>query len=108
MYQCENCGCAENTAWGNAHTRFMKDLYDFTGIEHLEGKLLCSACGPTKYKRGGQTKYGKWHNHFKRKFLPKGVFIKNREGNLVHKINGDSYNNYVLESEEDIKKLDTY
>lgn len=101
MYQCENCGCAENTAKGCYHNARMKNLFDWVGIEHLENKLLCSVCGPTKYVSGKPTKYGVWHNSFKRKFLPKGQFIKNKEGNLVHKINGDSYNNYILEHEDD-------
>lgn len=43
--------------------------------------MLCSACDPD---------IGKWHDHFPRLFLPKGMFIMNNQGNLEHKDTGDT------------------
>jgi hypothetical protein len=57
--------------------------------------LLCSACDKDpNYKSGGQ-----WHNRFERVFLPKGMFVTNRDGNLAHRETGDTdYLKYRLSS----------
>ena len=38
--------------------------------------MLCSACDP---------EIGKWHGRFERKYLAKGQFVTDRQGNLAHK-----------------------
>ncbi|OZA27586.1 MAG: hypothetical protein B7X93_08920 [Hydrogenophilales bacterium 17-61-9] len=58
-------------------------------MEDRKGKVLCSACGPTKYSDGTATEYGKWHGRFDRVFLPMGVFGTSKEGNLEHLETGD-------------------
>jgi len=89
LFQCENCGCCENTALA-PHTKWMSEIYDWTDKEALEGMELCSACSPSKFADGTKAKeYGKWHNRFERVFLPKGMFVTNRVGNLAHKETGD-------------------
>ncbi|MGL4754613.1 MAG: hypothetical protein ACRCXB_19735 [Aeromonadaceae bacterium] len=89
LFQCENCGCCENTALSAQGFAPMARLFDWSSAPQLNGKLLCSACGPTHYNDGSVTKYGKWHNAFPRVFLPKGMFITNRVGNLAHKETGE-------------------
>jgi len=64
LYQCEKCGCCENTAVGN---------YWF------DGPNLCSECA-----------FGKWHGEFEKVLLPKGKFFTNQDGNLEHKETGDT------------------
>lgn len=89
LFQCDNCGCCENTALSAQGFAPMKDLFDWSEIEELKGLKLCSACGPTRYRDGAPTKFGVWHGAFPRMFLPKGMFVTNRVGNLSHKENGD-------------------
>ena len=88
LFQCENCGCVENTALSNQGAQFT-DGYDWSGIEHLKGKYLCSVCGPKFYDSGKRTIFGEWHNRFKRVFLPIGMFQTNSCGNLEHIETGD-------------------
>lgn len=83
LFQCENCGCCENTAPSHQGCSLV-DCYNWTGIEDRKGKKLCSVCGPTEYSDGGATGLGIWHNLFPRTFLEKGQFKTNREGNLEH------------------------
>lgn len=85
IFQCENCGCAENTALASTGFKATRNYFDWTYAPHLKGKLLCSACGPTHYSDGQLTKYGVWHRQFKRIYFPMGEFETNDEGNLVHK-----------------------
>lgn len=90
LFQCENCGCCENTALSMQGFRgFPEQWYDWSYAPHLQGMLLCSACGPAKHSDGSDSEYGVWHNQFPRTFLPKGVFVTNRVGNLAHKDTGD-------------------
>lgn len=84
LFQCERCGCRENTALSAQGFRVMADCFSWAGIEDRKGKLLCSACGPTEYSDGELTEFGKWHGKFDRLFLPLGMFKTNREGNLEH------------------------
>lgn len=90
IYQCENCGCAENTALGGSSrkTERIAKLFDWTGIESLRGKLLCSVCSPKTYRDGKPTKYGEWHNVFERTFLPMDSCFLNSNGDLEHKETG--------------------
>ncbi|MCK4793046.1 MAG: hypothetical protein KAV87_55465 [Desulfobacteraceae bacterium] len=84
LFQCECCGCCENTALAPM-TRYLPDIYDWNGMEQLKGKELCSACAPGHFADGqGFTDYGEWHDQFPRVFLPKGMFKTNRVGNLEH------------------------
>lgn len=82
IYQCDDCGCAENTALGWYHCRTMKNMVD----EKFFGKKLCSACGPTHFTDGTKIeKMGGWHGRFERTFYPKGSMETDRSGNLVKK-----------------------
>lgn len=101
LFQCEWCGCRENTATSNAGGRFGQDSYDWSGKEDRKGLKLCSVCLPTHYQDGEETGFGKWHNMFPRMFLPKGKFFTNDIGNLEHKETGSEKNSeYALTSEE--------
>lgn len=73
LYQCEECGCRENTALAGYWSRNDSD-------SACKGRALCSACDPT---------IGQWHGMFERLFLPKGLFITNLRGNLAHISTGD-------------------
>ncbi|MDE1008184.1 MAG: hypothetical protein OSB38_21175 [Paraburkholderia fungorum] len=83
LYQCQHCGCCENTALG-MQPGTPPNWFDWTGIEERRGKHLCSACAPTRYSKGEPTECGVWHGKFDRVFLPMGAFVTNREGNLQH------------------------
>lgn len=97
LFQCETCGCAENTALSSQGFKLMPECFDWSGIESRKGKLNCSACGPTKYADGKPTEFGVWHNRFPRVFLPLGMFRENRVGNLEHIATGDeNYRNYAI------------
>lgn len=104
LFQCENCGCVENTALSSqGHAGIFAEFFDWSKIPHLEGKRVCSACGPTHYKDGSPSAYGggRWHEKFDRVYLPKGMFITNRVGNLEHKETGEeNYTQYLLSEEE--------
>jgi len=98
LFQCEVCGCVENTALSSQGIKgFAERLFDWKGFEERKGKLLCSVCAPTKFTDGTPTEYGKWHNKFNRKFLPIGMFKTNKVGNLEHIETGsEDYNKYTL------------
>lgn len=68
-FQCDECGCMDNTASAKGYWMRVSE----TKTE------LCTEC-----------ESGKWHDEFRKIFLPKDMFITNREGNLEHKINGDT------------------
>lgn len=84
LFQCENCGCRENTSLASQGFEYMTEYFDWSYAPEREGMLLCSACGPSKYKGGQKTEYGEWHGQFDRVFLPKGEFKTNGCGNLEH------------------------
>lgn len=100
LYQCEHCGCCENTAlghywWASDEDRFR---FDWTGIEDRQGKRLCSACGPARFSDGSDTGNGEWHGSFKRVFLPLGKFKTNKLGNLEHVDTGsEDFHAYALD-----------
>jgi hypothetical protein len=104
LYQCERCGCCENTAlghyWAAGH---IDHLFDWTGIEDRKGLKLCSACMPTHYRDGKplEAKGGGWHGQFPRVFLPKGKFRTSKVGNLEHIETGsENFRQFALEGEE--------
>jgi len=100
LFQCERCGCCENTAL--SHDGFVRvQFFDWAGIEDRFGKKLCSACGPTQYVDGYPTEdEGHWHQHFDRVFLPKGMFRTAQNGNLEHIENGDqNFRKYAVPGE---------
>lgn len=83
LFQCENCGCCENTALCNYHWRKYKKL-----------PLVCSACDDDR-----ELSDGEWHGRFERVFLPPGMFVTNHEGNLAHRDTGDTdFTKYAVES----------
>ena len=92
LFQCEHCGCAENTALtAGYHCRDWPELFDWTGIEERKGLKLCSACTPAKHSDGEPVDGGgAWHGQFRRVFLVAGQFETNRDGNLAHKESGDT------------------
>lgn len=84
LYQCEHCGCCENTALG-MQPGTPSQWFDWTGMLEREGMALCSACMPTRYSDGSvSSKAGGWHGQFERVFLPMGTFKTNNRGNLEH------------------------
>ena len=95
LFQCQNCGCCENTALGHYWCAKRVDSYIWDGIEDRKGKNLCSECGPKLYSDGNETGFGKWHNQFDKVILPKGMFKTNHQGNLEHIETGKSYKEYI-------------
>lgn len=81
LYQCDKCGCIENTALGFFHTRSITNLWP----EEFINKQLCSACGPRQFKNGEPTDYGEWHGKFQQTFYPVGSLKTNGQGNVVCK-----------------------
>lgn len=85
LFQCENCGCVENTALSAQGFKLLAKSFDWSYAPERKGMLLCSACGPCVYKDGTKARdYGEWHNRFTRVYLPKGMFKTNERGNLEH------------------------
>jgi len=100
LFQCEVCGCVENTAMACQGIKgFAERFFDWEGFEDRKGKLLCSVCGPTKNADGKSNSFGKWHSAFKRRFLPKGMFKTNKVGNLEHIETGEEdYRKYEIKN----------
>ena len=89
LFQCENCGCCENTALSSQGFKLFSDIFDWSYAPERRGMRLCSACGPVTLRGGKLTDNGgKWHDVFPRVFLPKGQFHTNRVGNLEHTESG--------------------
>ena len=84
LFQCENCGCAENTALAMQGFKGIEDWFLWDTIEERKGMFLCSACGPILDEDGEPSGFGLWHGEFDRVFLPLGEFKTNRDGNLEH------------------------
>lgn len=85
LFQCEVCGCCENTALSSQGFKgWFEKCFDWTYAPERKGLLLCSACGPTHFRDGEQSKFGKWHDEFDRVFLPLGQFCTDARGNLEH------------------------
>lgn len=91
LFQCEHCGCVENTALAaQGFKGIMQDIFDWSYAPKREGLRLCSACGPTHYRDGKPTKFGKWHNEFVREYLPIGHYETCPAGNLRHVVTGEA------------------
>jgi hypothetical protein len=76
LFQCEKCGCVENTAlcnWAWNRADAVENSYVIAD--------MCSACDP---------EIGKWHNEFPRVYLPLHMFKTNSMGNLQNIENGDT------------------
>ncbi len=106
LFQCENCGCVENTACADQGFT-LSDCYDWSYDESLKGKKVCRACGPKNREGGGKMTcdlwgdYGVWHNEFDRIFLPLGQFKTASNGNLEHVETGcQDFRKYALECSE--------
>ena len=84
LFQCEVCGCCENTALAAQGFVWLARCFDWSYAPEREGMRLCSACGPAHYRDGKPTKFGKWHGQFERLLLPVGMFKTNERGNLEH------------------------
>jgi hypothetical protein len=100
LFQCDKCGCLDNTACGgNYHLRHRRNE-DWYGIPN--GVALCCACTPSHTLDGElvNKRAGKWHNEFDRVFLPKGEFFTNNDGNLEHKETGLLSDEFVKEYPE--------
>lgn len=79
LFQCEQCGCVENTALCGYWSRSFDD-------NNPDNKKLCSVC---------DTNINLWHGKFERVFLPIGKFITNYVGNLEHTDTGsENYEQY--------------
>jgi len=91
LFQCENCGCCENTALScQGCFGYAERFFDWEGLEDRQGKRLCSACGPTHYRDGTPSELGEWHGEFDRVYLPLGMFRTNERGDLAHIETGDT------------------
>ena len=88
LFQCQNCGCCENTALSAQGFKMMKHLFDWSFAPEREGLRVCSACGPTNYRDGKPTEFGKWHGVFSRTYYPMGEFSTDHEGNMAHNETG--------------------
>lgn len=97
LFQCENCGCCENTAC-SSQGFIWAEHFDWSYAPERRGMMLCAACGPTHYRDGERAReYGKWHNRFPRVYLPKGMFKTNDVGNLEHIETGsEDYRQYAI------------
>jgi hypothetical protein len=100
LFQCEVCGCCENTALACQGFKFIDDCFDWAYAPERQGLKICSACGPVLYANNeGPTEYGKWHDRFPRTFLPLGQFHTNRVGNLEHTESGsEDFRAFTIES----------
>lgn len=89
LFQCYECGCRENTATCNFWSNMPAEC-QWRGVE-TKPWMLCSACDP---------EIGQWHDQFPRLYLPKGMFVTNQRGNLVHRETGDeNVKAYAIEQE---------
>ncbi|MPQ71508.1 hypothetical protein [Pseudomonas sp. MWU12-2323] len=97
LFQCEVCGCRENTAYSMQGFKGATEFYDWSYAPEREGLRLCSACGPSLESSGASTGCGHWHGHFERVFLPLGMFKTGRQGHLEHVETGDqNYRDYAI------------
>lgn len=102
LFQCEVCGCCENTALSHQGFKMMTDYFDWSYAPERKGLALCSACGPMYYSDGEKnSKGGKWHNKFDRVYLPLKEFKTNKAGNLEHiKTKSENFMSFALHIEK--------
>ena len=97
LMQCVKCGCVENTNGTSSALWVMPSIFDWNGLEEFKGKRLCCVCMPLHYSSGEIIeKAGKWHNRFKRVFLPKGDWHTNSDGNLENDKGEIDYSEYEI------------
>jgi len=85
LYQCDKCGCVENSALGHYHSVNVRDLWP----DEYVGKKLCSECGPPTYRSGEVCKkFGKWHDAFEKKIYPLNSLYTDDQGNIRRKSDG--------------------
>ena len=113
------CGCLENTACSNfgvlsyvyncEFKKADKNSNSYKAMLYWKKELglkedeefgeYCMACSPIWYTKEGNygigpnpkpDAVGKWHKEFDRIYLPKGMFYTNDDGNLAHKVTGDT------------------
>ncbi len=71
IFQCAECGCAEDTAYGWLNCLVVKHLI----TPEMVGTRVCSACAPSKWPSGEPIEgYGTWHDKFPRVYYPHGKF----------------------------------
>jgi hypothetical protein len=103
IFQCDKCGCAENTAlvWYPRGTAL-------DGADN-EPRTLCSACAPLEYPDGTATGHtGEWHGRFPRRYYPKGAMGTGPDGNLCHRTSGRESSEFwesPTEYPDDIEEL---
>ena len=86
LYQCEKCGCVENTACGHYWSAiFGREMFSDYQNGTNEKMLLCSACGPLKFKNGESTDFGKWHGIFRQRFFELNSLYTDGSGNVRFK-----------------------
>lgn len=121
LFQCDNCGCAENSALTEGYLTLeflvddpevIKSYKEILGLkEDEEFGNYCSACCPIWFNENGQCGLGKnpkpkpgegmWHGQFDRVYLPKGKFETAPNGNLRHKANHDEdFRKYAIRIEK--------
>lgn len=78
LYQCDKCGCIENTALG---------WYWLTKHDdpRFDNRNLCSACAPPPDESVGRHHGGKWHGLFERVYYPLRSMETGPNGNLREK-----------------------
>lgn len=92
-FQCEVCGCVDNTAYGLYGTTIQRRSYDWSYAPERKDLNVCSACGPCRFVSGTTAVKirndvncrGSWHGFWSRSFLPLGNYTTNHEGSLVNK-----------------------
>lgn len=82
IYQCDTCGCLDNTALTWWCLKCKPDLWHRS---ELNGKALCSACTPKVFKNGDPTGLGKWHGQFERRFFLIGSLYTGPNGGVLKK-----------------------
>lgn len=98
LFQCDECGCVENTAHGQCRRRNSKNLV----ISKDLGRYLCSAdTHPTFPSGANNPKGGRWHNYFRRDFLEIGKWKMDPDGyGLIHKETGvTNWQDHIIRSE---------
>ena len=64
LFQCEVCGCRENTAHSMPGFKGITKCYDWSFAPERDGLLVCSACGPSHEARGSGSGFVKWYGKF--------------------------------------------
>lgn len=91
LFQCEVCGCMDNTALSSVCTSQLPEVFDWSGVEDRMGKELCSACAPKYHADGKKSGLGAWHGEFDRVYLPMDQFFTNKCGDLEHRNSGSTH-----------------